>query len=328
MKNLKPATWIVLGLAVVLAACEGPPPAPPVTIRIGVLRSQDSLPYFVMREQGLDKKYGLHLTETTLASGAAAIDAMVADVLDLSPVIATVPLLAAAERGLIPDKVVPVAASSFADREHRAAGILVANTVRGWKDLDEKKVGTNTRSSILTAAADSRLKREGVRGYAFVEIPIANLGLAVAGGNVAAITLSEPYLTQSLLRGDGKLLDWVIGGPPFEQMEYSTIVFSAGFRRRNPEGVKAYLRAHLAAAKWINEYPAEARALLARQLNLSVEVAAKINLLRFPTDARTDPALLDRTQQVLLGAGLLKQPVDTRTLHDETLLLEVLKERR
>ena len=313
---------------VALTACHGPPPAPPVTLRIGVFASQDFLPYFVMQEQGFDKKNGLRFEESPLAGGAAAIDAMAAGALDLCPAVGIVPLLAAAERGLIPDKVVRVAANDFADPKHRGVGIIVARTVHDWKDLEGKKIGSNARNSIAGAAMEARLKQEGVRGYYFVEISFSNLGLAVAGGNLAAASMYEPYLTQSLMRGDGKLLDWVIGGPPFERMELTTIVFSADFRRRNPDGVKAFLRAHLAAVRWINDHTDEARLVLARRLTLSAEIAKKINLLHWPLDARSDPALLEQTQQVLLGAGLLRRPVDTRALHDETLLSEVLKEKR
>ncbi|MBI5908334.1 MAG: ABC transporter substrate-binding protein [Betaproteobacteria bacterium] len=111
-------------------------------------------------------------------------------------------------------------------------------------------------------------------------------------------------------------------------MAFTSIVFSAEFRRSNPNGVKAFLRAHLAAARWINDHPDKARLVLATRLNLSEDVAKKINLLHVPLNARTDPALLDQTQQVLLRAGLLPRPVDTRRLHDETLLAEVLKETR
>ncbi len=136
MKNsFQSAAWIVLGLAVALAACEAPPPAPPATLRIGVYPAQDYLPYFVMQEQGFDKKYGVRFEETSYSGGAAAIDAMVAGVLDMSPVVGTAPLLVAAERGLVPDKVVPVAANDFADREHPGAAVIVAHTVQSWKDL-------------------------------------------------------------------------------------------------------------------------------------------------------------------------------------------------
>ena len=111
-------------------------------------------------------------------------------------------------------------------------------------------------------------------------------------------------------------------------MSTTSIVFSADFHRRNPDGVKAFLRAHLAAAGWINDHPDEVRLVLARRLNLSAEVVNKVKFLHVPLDARSDPALLDQTQQVLLRADLMQRPVDTRRLHDETLLAEVLKEAR
>jgi ABC-type nitrate/sulfonate/bicarbonate transport system substrate-binding protein len=179
----------------------------------------------------------------------------------------------------------------------------------------------------MTVAPEVRLKQEGVSGYSFVAITAANRGLALAGGNIAAAAMAEPYLTQSLLRGDGKLLAWVVGGAPFERMEFSNIMFSAEFRRRNPEGVKAFLRAHLAAARWINEHPDQARLVLARRLNLSPEVAKQINIAYWPLDARSDAAANDQTQQVMLRYGLIRRLLDTHALYDETLLAEVLKER-
>ncbi|MBI5908335.1 MAG: ABC transporter substrate-binding protein [Betaproteobacteria bacterium] len=186
---MKRNTWISVALlAIALTGCEAPPPAPPVTLRVGVFKEQSFLPYYVMQEQGFEKKHGLKFEESSFVGGAGAIDAMAAGALDLSPGVGTVPLLVAAERGLIPGKVVPVAANSFADPEHPLVGVIVAHTVQGWKDLEGMKIGVNTRSSVATAAVDIRLKQEGVRSYSFVEIRFPNLGLAVAGGNVAAVT--------------------------------------------------------------------------------------------------------------------------------------------
>ena len=327
MKRTTLRSLVMAGVAAVaLTACEAPPP--PVSLRICVFKTQDFLPYYVMQELGFDRKNGLSFSEISYVGGAAAIDAMVDGALDLCPGTGIMPLLAAAERRLIPGKAVPVATNYVADPEHPGVGLIVAHTVQGWKDLEGKKIGTNAHNSIPTAGTVARLQQEGVGAYSFVEIPFANQGLAVMGGNIAAAAMNEPYLTQSLLRGDGKLLDWVIGGPPLAHTPFTAIVFSTENDRRNPDGVKAFLRAHLAATRWINQYPDDARHLLAKRLNLIADVAKKINLLHWPPDARSDPVLLDQTQQVLLRVGVLKQSVDTRALYDETLLAEVLKENR
>jgi ABC-type nitrate/sulfonate/bicarbonate transport system substrate-binding protein len=124
------------------------------------------------------------------------------------------------------------------------------------------------------------------------------------------------------------LLDWVVGGRPFERTQFTGIVFSTAFHRSNPATVKAYLRAHLAAVRWINGNPEKGRLLLAKRLNLSPDVAKSVHLLRWPPDARIDPALLSQAQQVLVKAKILKEAGATDQLYDETLLAEVLEERR
>ena len=61
---------------------------------------------------------------------------------------------------------------------------------------------------------------------------------------------------------------------------------------------------------------------------LSQEVAQKVQLLRWALDARNDPALLESVQSSLVDIGLLKAMIPTNQLYDETLLDEVLAEKR
>ena len=320
------ATLVAL---IILVACAAPPtPAPQFTLRVGIFPVQDCLPYFVMQEQGFDKQNGLQFVETTYTDGNAIFKAMQSDSLDVGPSVGSVPVLSAAERGLIPGTVVPVAANSFSDPSHPSVGVLVGPSINNWKDLEGQAIGVPSLTSLHGTAMQGRLKQEGVSDYTLVVIPIPNLGLAVAGGNVVAASMQEPYLTQSLLRGDGKLLGWIIGGPPFERMEFTMIVFSAAFYQNNPTAVKAYLRAHLQAVKWINQHPDEARSILTKRLGLSEEVGQKITLPNWPVDARNDPGLLESMQPLLVEIGMLKAPIPASQLYDETLLDEVLAEGR
>lgn len=78
----------VAGLAL-LPACGAPPP--PVTLRIGVFPVQDFLPYFVMEAQGFARQNGLRFEEVPVAAGLAAVEAMAAGTLDVSPAVGTVP---------------------------------------------------------------------------------------------------------------------------------------------------------------------------------------------------------------------------------------------
>jgi len=310
-----------------LPTCTPQKPTPQFKLRIGFFPVQDYLPFLVMQENGFDKQNGLQFGETSYAGGAAIIDAMAAGLLDVGYV-GSVPVLTAAERGLMPDKIVVVAANNFADPDHPGLGLLVSTSVRGWKDLNGQHIAVIAINSLHGAAIKARLQQENVRNYKLVEIPFANMGLAVVGGNVAAATMSQPFLTQSLLRGDGKLLGWIIGGPPFERMEFSMIVFRANYYQNNHQAIKAFLRAHLQAVKWMKQNEKEARSILVKRLKLSQEVGQKVTLLRWPLDARNDPALLESMQSVLMKIGMLKASIPVRQLYNETLLEEVLKEKR
>jgi NitT/TauT family transport system substrate-binding protein len=319
--------WAVFAM-LCLTACGPAAPTSTVTLRSGVFATQDFLPYFVMQEEGFARANGLRFEEASFAGGAAALEAMIAGSLDVCASVGPAPLLSAAGRGHVPDTIMAVAAGGFADRDHPAVGVVVSRSVTTWGDLRGAQIATNARDSIVSASVAARLKREGVADYSFVEIPFSNMGLAVAGGNVAAAGMYEPFLTQSLVRGDGKLLDWVIGGPPFERSQVGAVVVRTDLYRNNPSAVKAFLRAHLQAVVWMERHPDRARVILTRRLGLTKELGARMKLLRWSADMRMDSGALEQIQDVLVDLGTLKAPVTVGRLYDTALLDDVLAERK
>jgi NitT/TauT family transport system substrate-binding protein len=216
-------------------------------------------------DRGLDKKYGIQFVETSYVSSTAMLDALAAGSLDVGIGVGTISLFSAVQNGLIPNKVVVGAAMSFSDPAHPFTAVLVAPSINSWQDLKGKQIGVPALYGPPAAGIKGRLRLEGISDYTLVEIALPNLGLSVAGGNIAAVVVPETYLTQSLLRKDGKLLGWVIGGPPFEKVEYTMVVASANLVKSNPEAVKSYLRAHLQAVKWLSQNNDEASAILAKR---------------------------------------------------------------
>lgn len=317
---------VILVFLVFTSACTTPQPAPQNDLRIGYIGTQSCLPYLVIKEKGLDRKYGFELIGTEYPSGEALNSDTIAGKLDAG-ITGTVSVINAAETGLIPDKIISVAACNFVDIDHPYMGLLVSNSINSWQDLKGKQIATNAIYSPTTAAIKGRMQIEGVPDYRVVIISIPNMGLAVADETIDAAALVEPYLTQSLLRKDGKLLGWIVGGPPFEKMEVTMLIFNSGYYRSNPQAVKAFLRAYLDALEWINEEPGEARLMIGRKMKLSEEVTQKILMMAFPPDGHNDPSILESMQQVLISTSMLKAPIPTGRLFDETLLNEVLQER-
>jgi ABC-type nitrate/sulfonate/bicarbonate transport system substrate-binding protein len=312
---------------VITPACTPSAEAPPqYRLRMGIIPTQSCLPYLVMKERGLDKKYGLELISTEFPGGDPVIAAIAAGKLDMG-IGGSISVLTAAENGMIPGKIVPVAAINLVDAEHPFIGVVVSHSINGWKDLEGKQIAINAVNSPNMAAIKGRLQIEGVKDYKLPILSFANMGLAVADGTVDAATLVEPYLTQSLLRNDGKFLDWIVGGPPFEKMQMTMLYFNGDIYRNNPQEVKAFLRAYVDALDWIAANKDESRAIIGKMMNLSNEVTQKMRLMNFSLDGRNNPQLLESMQPVMINVGMLKAPIPANRLYDETLLNEVLRER-
>jgi NitT/TauT family transport system substrate-binding protein len=312
----------VFCLALYLSACSHP--APFAAIRTGVSNSVDVLPFFVMKEKGFDRALGLRFSEKPYGGGAAILDAMVNNEVDLAPNMGSVPLISFAATGRIPSVVTVVASLSVCDLNHPGTGLVVSKSISSFKQLAGQYIASNSRNSVVAMLIAGRLKREKVFPYTILEIPFPNQGLAVAGGNVAAAPLIEPYLTQSLMRGDGHLLAWLTGEPPFERMAYTVIAFRTAFLKENPGAVKAYLRAHLRSVSWIGKHDREARGILGKTLSINDDVAQKMNLVDWPKDGRNDPKLLLALESEMKDLGLINTIIAPEKLYDETLLDAVL----
>jgi ABC-type nitrate/sulfonate/bicarbonate transport system substrate-binding protein len=124
------------------------------------------------------------------------------------------------------------------------------------------------------------------------------------------------------------VLAWVVGGPPLERMVVTLTVARTELYRAQRDTARRLLRAFLRAVDWIDAHPEDARAMAAARLGITDELGQKIGMLRWPADARVDRRLFAEQQAVLVGAGLLARVVPAEAVVDESVLEEVLGERR
>jgi NitT/TauT family transport system substrate-binding protein len=220
----------------------------------------------------------------------------------------------------VPERAVAIAVNDIVTPEDRMVAVVVAPHVRHWRDLAGKKVAVNAVNSMAGLAARVRLAREGVTDAQWVEMPMQNHGLALAGGYVSATASNEPFVTQTLLRDDGRLLDWIAGGPPLERAIYTALVVSTALLRAKPALLERLLLAHLEAARWINANHQAARAILGRRLGITDELAQRIQMPRWPSDGRFDPALFAGMQRVFIEGGVVSDIVPLERVHDPALL--------
>ena len=148
-----------------LTACARQSQHSSSTLRIGLVGTLSSLPYYVMRDQGFDKQNGLVIIETIYQSAAPIFSAIAEGSLDGSSSGGTISVLQATQDGIIPDKVTVVSANSFADPEHPITGVVVANSISNWKDLEGQYIGVPSKTTTFAAAIIARLLQEGVKNY-------------------------------------------------------------------------------------------------------------------------------------------------------------------
>src|SRR4030042_858701 len=145
--SLVAAALIVTSVS--LTACVPPKPAQQSTLRIGLVGTLSSLPYDVMRDQGFDKQNGLVIIEIIHQSADPIFKAIAEGSLDSSPSGGTISVLQATQDGIIPDKVTVVSANSFADPEHPITGVVVANSISNWKNLEGQYMGVPSKTTNL-----------------------------------------------------------------------------------------------------------------------------------------------------------------------------------
>lgn len=322
-----PVLLSLLAAVAFLSGCSKDLPSAAATVRFGTSASLDNLPFFVVAERAMDRRNGIRIQSKLYPGGTAIIAALAASELDAGSA-GTVPLLDAAGKGIVGDTLVAVASNEFSSPEHPAGGVLVDSRVRGWKDLQGAYIAVNTPLSLGGWAIVDRLKSEGVAQYHLASIPLENMGLAVAGGGVRAAVMFEPYLTQSLQRGDGHLLDWVIGGAPLDRIQLSAIVMRRAYLDGSPKAAAAFLRTYVQAVRWQLGHETESRGILGRGLSVSARIAHTMILAEWRADCRNDPALLARMQETLLAGGSITTVVPPQSLYDETVLSSVLRDLR
>jgi ABC-type nitrate/sulfonate/bicarbonate transport system substrate-binding protein len=319
--------FLLIGISS-LGACNASQISKTLHLKIGIVGTISTLPFYVMRDKGFDVQNGLTITEEIYQGGDSIVNAIAAGTIDGSPSGGTINILMAKQNGMIPEKITVVSANAFADPQHPATGVVAANWITSWKDMEGQNIGVPSKTSMFAAAITVRLQTEGVKDFNLVEISVSNTGLAIASGNIIAGVMAEPYLTQSLLRKDGKFLDWVIGGKPFEKIEYSANIFSTDIVKSSPESIKDFLKAHRQACLWIEKHSEEARLILGRKLALTSGVINEVKMMYWPADMRNDPLSLQNVQSALIHINVLKANIRVEELYNEKLLDEVLAETR
>jgi NitT/TauT family transport system substrate-binding protein len=245
-------------------------------IRIGYPQPSGAmLPIWVMSEAKLAQKYGIELQNIYISGGARLTQTLVSGDIDI-----------AATGGAVVNAVL-----SGADITYIAAGVPTYGfslysraDVKDVPSLKGKVVGLMTKGASTDHGMTALLRQYNLRSGQDVKILYlggVREGLAALDrGIVAATTISAPTTLMARRLGYKELVNFASLNIPYVQLG---MVANRSLLRQQPERIKAFLKAYVAAIKMVNEDGETSKRALAKFL------------------ATSDGAILDEAYQAYRG---------------------------
>jgi len=259
--------------ALIAAASARPLRAQPAlaNLRVGTTANDTYAQAYYAQDAGFFQKAGLSVEVQTLNTGTAASAAVAAGSLDFA-VSTPVGLANALARGV---PFVVIAPGSLATPRVAPGLVCVAKNgpVHAVKDLEGRIVALPTLKTLTEAALDQWFAQNGVdlAKIRTVEAIIAEMGVAVERGTVAAACINEPALSVALKTANLRSL-----GNPFlaiaPQFLVSCWFTTTTFAQKSPELVKKFQTAIVEAGRWANGHHDDSAVILAKYTKTDLAV--------------------------------------------------------
>lgn len=241
-------------------------------VRIGYQHSDLHAALFVAQEKGLFEKYNINATFIEFAGGPIEMQALGAGEIDVAYV-GTAPAITYIDKTFKDER---VSAHIVAGAQTGGIGIIVANDSKIQKisDLKGKKVGVLAIGSIQDIMLRDALAGEGILGEVdIVAVNIASIPQAVASKQIDAGFTAQPYVSEAVVEGYGRVLAWAEELPVGSRNMYGNVLVAKDdFAGKNPGLVKELLKIHVEATEYIKNNPEDAARIASKKLGTSLEV--------------------------------------------------------
>jgi NitT/TauT family transport system substrate-binding protein len=252
----------IVGLAVFGGTAASAPRAT-VDVRVVTLPIANGLPLDLGIRKGFFAQQGIEIKKTTLQSGNDVVLALANNNGDIG-YLGFVPMYIAVTSGI------PMTLVAASEVEGTSAGdnwqnILVrgSSSIRTPRDLAGKTIAVNALKGVGEVMIKAAMEKVGVRPNAFrlTALPFPQMRSALNNGQVDAIWVPEPFLSQALnidnartVMAPGPVLSryWPIGGYAARQ----------AWRNSSPALAQRFRRAINRALSYAQGNPAEIRAML------------------------------------------------------------------
>jgi len=280
-------------------------------LTVGALPIVDDAPLFLAIKNGYFKQQGLTVTTQIIPQSTLAIPDMLHGTVDIIGTGNYVSFFEGQAKGAFNIKV--LAAGSVCTKNNFSILALPSSGIKGPSGLAGKTIAVNLTNNIQTLLTNAELKANGVNpaSVKYVVIPFPNMAAALKAGQVAAVSVVEPFITGTeqadgavpvMPECTGSLGAFPLGG------YFATAAWVAKY----PHTAHAFQVAIAKGQAFANAHPAAVRAILPTYTKISLAAAPHINLGLFPPTM--NPAQLQRVADLMLAGGLLKSRLDVQPL--------------
>jgi NitT/TauT family transport system substrate-binding protein len=310
------ALLIAGALVAATTACGTSTPAPsspasgPDNVGVGVIAIVDVAPIYLGKEKGFFSNRNINLTLTTAQGGAVIIPQVIARQFDFG--FSNVVSLLLAQSRSLPVKVVSNGNNSTGSASADFGGLIVKNpAITSAKDLEGKKVATNTLNNIVDTTTKEIVKKAGgdPSKVSFVELAFPDMAAALDTDKVDAIFVVEPFLSAAKAKGWKQIGTYADVDPKLCVALYFT---SQALATSNPDLVKRFGDAMKESLAYADSHPDEVRAVLASYTQITGDAAKTLILPKWP--AEIDTAAISKLADLSVTYGLLTAKPDLTKL--------------
>ncbi|KAA1175329.1 ABC transporter substrate-binding protein [Rhizobium tropici] len=239
-------------------------------LRIGWVQAMANAPALIAEEKGYFREEGLSVELKGFGDGPVIQQAVAGGEIDVA-YIGAPPVYQWAARGLDAKIIAKV-------NYGQAALIAKADgAIHALPDLKgERLAGVNKGSGMDVLLRGYVLKESAGLNpdtdLALSQMPVGNMNAALDTGVVDAAFLWEPFVSQSVLRGAGRVIFDVNGALP--GYPWYVVAAPAKTLKERPDDLVKLLRANSKAIAFLREHPEEANQIIARSFKLESVKAA------------------------------------------------------
>jgi NitT/TauT family transport system substrate-binding protein len=310
---------IALLVALLIAGCgsggeSGAPSGEGGTTKLAVQETAGVPSAFVAFgiEKGFFSKQKLEIDLQPTQGGAATIPALVSG--DIQVGGSNVASLLLASSKDLPIQAIAGGTTAQASGEKDFGALLAAKGkgISGPEDLEGKTVAVNTLNNIAEVVVKAALEKQGVdpESLKLSEVPFPEMQPALAKGSVDAAFSIEPFVTQSVQKGDEVLGYSYVDTE--SDMQVGAYAVTDQFADSDPDAVKAFQAAVKETAEYVAGHEDEFRTFLSENAKMPPALAKKIVLPKWTGEVDADSVA--NTAQLMRKYGVVTSEIDSSKL--------------